>query len=165
MCVQLWLHSTWWCELKMSVWHFPGQSRVATLPSNAGGVGSIPGRGAKILHDSRSKNGNRNNSSNIVTDSIKTLKTVHTRACLVAQWLKKLPASARDTSSIMTREDPPCRGPTKPVHPNYWARAQELRSRNYWILSALKSVLCDRRLHRNEKSALHTYRVDPACCN
>ena len=36
----------------------------------------------------------------MVTDLIKTLKTVHIRVCLVAQWLKKLPANAKDTSSI-----------------------------------------------------------------
>ena len=31
---------------------------VKTLHSNAGGMSSIPGRGAKILHDSRPKNQN-----------------------------------------------------------------------------------------------------------
>ena len=31
---------------------------VKTLPSNAGGAGSIPGRGAKIPHASRPKNRN-----------------------------------------------------------------------------------------------------------
>ena len=36
---------------------------VKTLPSNAGGAGLIPGRGA--------------NRSNIITNSIKTLKVVH----------------------------------------------------------------------------------------
>ena len=29
---------------------FPGGSVVKTLPSNAGGVGSVPDQGAKILH-------------------------------------------------------------------------------------------------------------------
>ena len=29
---------------------FPGSPVVKTLPFNAGGVGSIPGQGAKILH-------------------------------------------------------------------------------------------------------------------
>ena len=53
---------------------FPGGPVVKTSPSNAGGAGSIPGRGAKIPHASRPKNQNR---SNTVTNSIKTLKMVH----------------------------------------------------------------------------------------
>ena len=32
---------------------FPGSPVVKTLPSNAGGVGSIPGWGAKIPHASQ----------------------------------------------------------------------------------------------------------------
>ena len=35
--------------------NFPGDLVVKTLPSNAGGVGSIPGRGAKIPHASTPK--------------------------------------------------------------------------------------------------------------
>ena len=34
---------------------FPGGPVVKTLPSNAGGMGSIPGRGAKIPHASPAK--------------------------------------------------------------------------------------------------------------
>ena len=47
-----------------------------TLPSNAEGAGSIPGRRAKIPHASwpRSQTYRRNN---MVTSSIKTLKMVH----------------------------------------------------------------------------------------
>ena len=37
---------------------FPGGSGVKTSPSNAGGVGSIPGRGAKIPHALWPKNQN-----------------------------------------------------------------------------------------------------------
>ena len=33
-------------------WDFPGGPVVKALPSNAGGVGSIPGRGSKIPHAS-----------------------------------------------------------------------------------------------------------------
>ena len=36
-------------------WDFPGRPVVKTSPSNAGGVGSIPGQGAKIPHTSRPK--------------------------------------------------------------------------------------------------------------
>ena len=34
-------------------WNFPGSPAVKTLPSNAGGVGSVPGRGAKVPHTFR----------------------------------------------------------------------------------------------------------------
>ena len=37
---------------------FPGGPVVKTSPSNAGGVGSIAGRGGKIPHASRPKNQN-----------------------------------------------------------------------------------------------------------
>ena len=37
---------------------FPGSPAVRTLPSNAGGAGSIPGWGAKIPHASQPKNQN-----------------------------------------------------------------------------------------------------------
>ena len=43
-------------------------------PSNAGGANSIPGWGAKITHASRPKNQKKKNKSNILTNSIKTLK-------------------------------------------------------------------------------------------
>ena len=47
---------------------------VKILPSKAGGVDLIPDQGAKMLHALRPKNQNR---SNIVTNSIKTLKMVN----------------------------------------------------------------------------------------
>ena len=37
---------------------FPGGPMVKTLPSNAGGMGLIPGGGAKIPHASRPQNQN-----------------------------------------------------------------------------------------------------------
>ena len=57
---------------------FPGGPVAKTLPFSVGG--SIPGREAKIPHTSVSKNQNikkKKKRSNIVTDSIKTLKMVH----------------------------------------------------------------------------------------
>ena len=61
---------------------FPGGPVVKTLPSNAGREGLIPGRGAKIPHALRPKNQNINR-SNIVTNSIKTLKKmVHIKKIL-----------------------------------------------------------------------------------
>ena len=50
---------------------------VKTLPSSPGGVGLIPGQGINIPHALRPKNQNISNKSNIVTNSIKTLKIAH----------------------------------------------------------------------------------------
>ena len=47
---------------------------VKTLPPNAGGVGSTPGRGAKILTVLQAKTQKR---SSIVTNSIETFKMTH----------------------------------------------------------------------------------------
>ena len=47
---------------------------VKTLPPNAGGVGSIPGRGAKILTVLEAKTQKR---SSIVTNSMETFKMIH----------------------------------------------------------------------------------------
>ena len=51
--------------------------KVKTSPSNTGGEGLIPGQGAKIPHASWPKNQNIKNRSNVVTNSISTLKMVH----------------------------------------------------------------------------------------
>ena len=56
---------------------FPGCPMVKILPSKAGGVSLIPGQGAKIPPASQPKDQNINSSSNIVTNSLKTLKMVH----------------------------------------------------------------------------------------
>ena len=40
-------------------WDFPGSPVVTTSPSNEGGAGSIPGRGAKIPHALEPKNQNK----------------------------------------------------------------------------------------------------------
>ena len=49
-----------------------------TLPSNAGGVGLMPGQGAKIPHalwpKKKKRNMNEKTRSNVVTNSVKTLK-------------------------------------------------------------------------------------------
>ena len=59
------------------VWNFPHGPEVNTGPSNAGGVGLLPGQGAKIPHDWQPKNQNIKHRNNIVTNSIKALKMVH----------------------------------------------------------------------------------------
>ena len=61
----------------MRPWDFPDGPVVKTLPSSTEDVGLIPGWGAKILHVSLLKNQNINNRSNIVINSIKTLKMGH----------------------------------------------------------------------------------------
>ena len=47
-------------SFKTEPWDFPG---VKTLPSNSGGVSSIPGQGTKIPHASQPKNQNINRSN------------------------------------------------------------------------------------------------------
>ena len=58
----------------------------------------------------------------------------------------------------LVREDPICRGATKPVCHNYWACALEPVSHNYWarVLQLLKPahlepMLRNKRSHHNEK--------------
>ena len=57
-------------------WDFPGDPVVKTLLSNVGGSGLIPGWGA-TSHMSWDQKFKTENRSNIVTNSIKTLKMVH----------------------------------------------------------------------------------------
>ena len=40
-------------SILLLTWDSPGGPVVKTLPSNAGGIGSIPGQGATVLHASR----------------------------------------------------------------------------------------------------------------
>ena len=56
---------------------FSGGPVVKTLPFNTGSVGLIPHQGTKIPHASWPKNQNMNNRSNVVTNSLSTLKMVH----------------------------------------------------------------------------------------
>ena len=60
-------------SLKIPSGNFPGGQVVKTSPSNAGGKGSIPLRGAKIFHASWPKHQDIKR-SNILTNSIKTFK-------------------------------------------------------------------------------------------
>ena len=82
------------------------------------------------------------------------------RASLVAQWLRiRLPMQGTRVRALV-REDPTCRGATKPMRHNYWACALEPASHNYWAyapqllkLAHLEPVLCNKRSHCNEKLA------------
>ena len=54
------------------------------------------------------------------------------KASPVAQWLRiRLPMQGTRVRSLV-REDPTCRGATKPVRHNYWACALEPVSHKYW---------------------------------
>ena len=87
---------------------------------------------------------------------------------LLAQWLRiHLPRQGSRVRALV-REDPTCRGATKPVHHNYWACALEPASHNYWdrvpqLLKPthLEPVLCNKRSHRNEEPALAATRESP----
>ena len=63
---------------------FPGGPMVKTPPSNAGGTGSVPGRGAKILYGSWSKKGKQKQHCNKFNK--KLLNGQHQR-----KSLKKIP--------------------------------------------------------------------------
>ena len=53
-------------------------------------------------------------------------------ASLVVQWLRIHPPMQRTQVRALVREDPTCRGTTKPVSHNYWAWALEPATHNYW---------------------------------
>ena len=89
--------------LRMDLGDFPGGPVVGTSPSNAWGVGSIPGRGAKIPYALWLKKQNINNRSNSVTNSVKTLKLVHVK---MAQMVKHLPTMQETQVQSLGREDP-----------------------------------------------------------
>ena len=79
-------------------------------------------------------------------------------ASLVAQWLRICLPMQRTQVQALVREDPTCRGATKPVHHNYWACALEPVSHNYWAHvpqllkpTRLEPVLSNKRSHRDEK--------------
>ena len=61
---------------------FPGDPVVKTSPSNAGGEGSIPGRELRS-HMPQGQKTKTQNRSNLVTDSVKTLKMVHIKKHLL----------------------------------------------------------------------------------
>ena len=64
-------------------------------------------------------------------DTIKA-KSGRRGSSLVAQWLRiRLPVQGTRVRALV-REDPTCRGATKPMRHNYWTCALEPVSRNYW---------------------------------
>ena len=53
-------------------------------------------------------------------------------ASLVVQWLRIRLLMQETQRRALVREDPTCRGATKPVRHNYWACALEPFSHSYW---------------------------------
>ena len=77
-----------YCILKSGGQDFPESTVVKTPPSNAGGVGQVPGQGAKLPHDLGPKKKHKTkNRSNIVTNTKKMLKMVHTRPPKIKQGM------------------------------------------------------------------------------
>ena len=65
-----WQYSLVSPPIKTQYWDFPGGPVVKTLPSRAGGVGSIPGWGAGIPHATQPKS--QNIKKNTVINSVIT---------------------------------------------------------------------------------------------
>ena len=88
------------------------------------------------------------------------LKATWVGTSLVAKWLRiSLPMQGTWVWALV-REDPTCRGATKPVRHNHWACALEPESHNYWAHepqllkpARLEPMLHKKRSHRNEKPA------------
>ena len=96
------------------------------------------------------------------------IKRLDSGASLVAQWLRNhLPMLGTRVQAVV-REDPTCRGATKPVRHNYWACALEPTSHNYWARmpqllkpACLEPVLHSKRSHHNKKPAHHKEQESP----
>ena len=72
-----------------------------------------------------------------ILNNLSCLFKMHTPGTsLVAQWLRiHLPMQGTRVRALV-REDPTCRGATKPMRRNYWACTLEPASHNYWSPSA-----------------------------
>ena len=89
-----------------------------------------------------------------------TWMKISTRASLVAQWLRiHLPTQGTQVRALV-REDPTCRGATKPMRRNDWACALEPASYNYWAHApqllkpaCVEPMLLNKRSHQSEKPA------------
>ena len=94
--------------------------------------------------------------SKLLWQPIKSIK--YPWASLVAQWLRiRLPMQGTRVRALV-REDPTCRGATKPLRHNYWACALEPANHNCWAHvpqllkpACLDPALRNKRSHRNEK--------------
>ena len=80
-------------------------------------------------------------------DNREQMKEVALGASLVTQCLRILLPMQGTRVRALVREDPTCRGATKPMLHNYWARMPQLLKP-----TCLEPVLRDKRSHCNEKS-------------
>ena len=78
--------------------------------------------------------------------------------------VKNLPANAETRVWAPIREDPTCRGATKPVSHNYWACALEPASHNYWA-HAPKACAPQQEKPPQWEARAPQQRVAPAHCN
>ena len=137
----------------MHIWDFPGGPVVETLPSNAGGAGSIPGRGAKIPHASGPKNQNIKQEQYCNKLSKDFLKNGPHQGFPGGAVVKNPPANAGDTGLSP--------GPGRSHMPwSNYTRAPQLPSlcstaREPQLLkpTCLEPMLRNKRSHRNEKPA------------
>ena len=90
---------------------------------------------------------------------------------LVAQWLRiRLPMQGTRVRALV-REDPTCRGATKPMRHNYWACTLEPMSHSYWarVPQLLKPVPRARALQQEKPLKWEAHapqqRVAPALRN
>ena len=93
---------------------------------------------------------------------LKSFKNNCAGTSLVVQWLRiRLPMQGTRVRALV-REDPTCRGATKPVSHNYWACALEPASHNYWAREPQLLSLCSRAL---EPQLLKPARLEPVLHN
>ena len=147
-----------------------GSAIVAHGPSCSAACGILPDQGSNPcpLHwqaDSQPLRHQGSPGRQILNKKFKISEKCQDRCIgtsLVAQWLRiHLPMQGTRVQALV-REDPTCRGATKPVRHNYWACALEPASHNYLarmpqlLKSArLEPVLRNKRSHCNEKPAHH----------
>ena len=136
-------------------WEFPGGPVVRTRRFHSQGPSLVSGLGTRIPQPSCLSNGGGEEGRRMWKINKQNLWT-----SLVVQWLRiRLPMQGTRVRALV-REDPTCRGATKPVRRNYWACALKPKSHNYWahVLQLLKPlslepVLRNKRSHRNAKPA------------
>ena len=113
---------------------FPGDPAVGTLPSNAEGVGLIPGQRANMPLSQKTKTYNR---SNVVTNSIKTLKMVHTKKILKkGEELSCLPPTPTPPTTVGRAPLHPARTPWLQHFPRHEEMVSECVRCSQWIVSS-----------------------------
>ncbi|KAJ8779538.1 hypothetical protein J1605_012422, partial [Eschrichtius robustus] len=98
---------------------FPYGAVVENLPANAGDTGSSPGLGRSHMPRSNWAREPQLRSLHVWSLCPTTREAAIKRTSLVAQWLRiRLPMQGTRVRALV-REDPTCRGATKPMRHNY----------------------------------------------